>query len=298
MNLFALKPHPYSQIFPADLNGSGFAELVASVKKLGRIRNAVIVYKNQILDGNRRLRACKIAKVEPRHIEFKGTDTEALEVVWDLNYNRRDLTPSQRAVAFAQYCNFADSHRPEEGSHVTPLSEAAEKAHVGEKTMQRAKKVIEHGTKKQIESIKLGKATVFEVASSIAKSESKNGASDVDALGFPVPEGEAQKFWERRYLALEISAQLRAAKTRIKSLSPDDPMWSEVNLNGVLGSLSDAINRFAASVPAYVCVYCQGINPKKCTTCKGRGVISKFMWSMVPEELRKMREKQCHGRAS
>jgi hypothetical protein len=68
-------------------------------------------------------------------------------------------------------------------------------------------------------------------------------------------------------------------------------MWAEVNLNGVLGDLSNAINRFTAAVPAYVCPYCQGQNPDGCTTCKGRGVISKYMWSMVPQELREMRER-------
>jgi len=76
----------------------------------------------------------------------------------------------------------------------------------------------------------------------------------------------------------------------VRQLTPDDPMWCEVNLNGVLADLSNAINRFAAAVPAYVCVYCQGRNPDGCRARKGRGVVSKYMWSMIPEELRKMRE--------
>src|SRR4030095_16383478 len=78
---------------------------------------------------------------------------------------------------------------------------------------------------------------------------------------------------------------------QVKKLISDDPMWAEVNLNGVLGDLSDAVSRFTAAVPAYVCPYCQGQRPDGCTTCKGRGVISKHMWSMVPEELREMRER-------
>jgi hypothetical protein len=72
-------------------------------------------------------------------------------------------------------------------------------------------------------------------------------------------------------------------------------MWCEANLNGVLADLSSAINRFSAAVPAYVCPYYQGRKPDSCTACKGRGVISKFMWSMVPEELRNARELSTKG---
>ena len=85
-----------------------------------------------------------------------------------------------------------------------------------------------------------------------------------------------------------VLGQIQAAKRQVKRLMPDDPMWCEVfNLNGVLADLASAINRFSSAVPAYVCPYCKG-KAENCKGCKGRGVISKFMWSMVPEELRKM----------
>jgi hypothetical protein len=290
MNLFELKPHPYSQILPP-MSGAAFSELVASIKKIGRIRNSVIVYQNQILDGNHRLKACKIAKVEPKSIEFKGTDLEALDLVWDLNVQRRHLNESQRAVAFAQYCNFADTGRPEQSSPRVRLGDAAEKASVGRNTMRRAKEVVEHGTKKDIESIKSGKTTVKQVASRI-QSESKNGSEDVDASGFPVPK-PAQEYWHRRKEAADILAQLRYAKTKIRELKPDDIMWAEVNLGGVTSDLESAINRFRGGMPEHVCAHCQGQHPARCTACKGRGVVSEYFWRQcVPVELREMREKQ------
>jgi hypothetical protein len=290
MNLFELKPHPYSQILP-QMSGGAFSELVASIKKIGRIRNSVIVYQNQILDGNHRLKACRIAKVEPKSIEFKGTDREALDLVWDLNVQRRHLNESQRAVAFAQYCNFADVGRPEQSSPRVRLDDAAGKAGVGRNTMRRAKEVVKHGTKKDIESIKSGKTTVKQVASRI-QSESKNGSEYVDASGFPVPK-PAQEYWHRRREAADILAQLRYAKTKIRELKPEDIMWAEVNLGGVTSDLESAINRFRGGMPEHVCAHCQGQHPERCTACKGRGVVSEYFWRQcVPVELREMREQR------
>jgi hypothetical protein len=62
------------------------------------------------------------------------------------------------------------------------------------------------------------------------------------------------------------------------------------DLNGVIADLNSAFNRFAAAIPAFVCPYCDGENVGGCQCCKGKGVISKYMWSMIPEELRKLRE--------
>jgi ParB-like chromosome segregation protein Spo0J len=271
--------------------GEDFSNLVASVKKLGRLRYPVIVHDGMILDGRHRLKACKIAKVEPKWIVFNGTDQEALEVAWDLNYNRRHQNESQRAVAAAMYFTLADVGRPEKCGASTTLNEAADKAHVGKTTMQLAKKVVEHGTKKDIESIKSGKTTVKQVASRI-QSESKNGSEDVDASGFPIPK-PAQEYWHRRKEAADILAQLRYAKTKIRELKPEDIMWAEVNLGGVTSDLESAINRFRGGMPAHVCAHCQGQHPERCTACKGRGVVSEYFWRQcVPVELREMREQR------
>jgi rubrerythrin len=292
MNVFDLKPHPFSQIFP-DQTGTEFSELVASVKKLGRIRNSVIIYQGKILDGRHRLRACKIAKVVPKTIVFEGTDQQALDLVWDQNANRRNINTSQRAASFALYCNFLDHGQRANGAesgHVTTLDEAAEKADVAKSTMQRAKKVVEHGTKKQIKAVIEGKTTVTEAAREIAaKTTAQNG--QVDDLGYSVPK-PALSYWSRRPEAKNVVAQIKAAKGQVKKLDAQDPMWAEVNLNGVLSDLESAINRMRGAVPAYVCVYCQGVTPDGCTVCKGRGVVSEFMWKVaVPDELKQMRPK-------
>ena len=102
----------------------------------------------------------------------------------------------------------------------------------------------------------------------------------------------ALQYWNRRDEAEHVLGILRGAKRTVNALSPDDPMWCEVNLNGLLADLSSAINRFGSAVPAYVCPYCKGTTPDGCRCCKGRGCISRFMWMhAVPEEMKEHKEK-------
>ena len=54
----------------------------------------------EVVDGKRRLRACKMAGVEPTY-RLLRRDIDPRRYVWSKNGERRDLTPSQRALAFA-----------------------------------------------------------------------------------------------------------------------------------------------------------------------------------------------------
>jgi hypothetical protein len=81
----------------------------------------------------------------------------------------------------------------------------------------------------------------------------------VDDMGYPVPKA-ALPYWNRKPEARNVLNQIGAARGQVRKLLPDDPMWSAVNLNGVLSDLSGAYNRFTAAVPSYVCPYCKGNN--------------------------------------
>ena len=54
----------------------------------------------QVVDGKRRLRACEVAGVEPTYRLLRG-DIDPRAYVWAKNAERRDLSSSQRALAFA-----------------------------------------------------------------------------------------------------------------------------------------------------------------------------------------------------
>ena len=54
----------------------------------------------KVVDGKRRLRACEVAGVEPTYRLLRG-DIDPRAYVWAKNAERRDLSPSQKAMAFA-----------------------------------------------------------------------------------------------------------------------------------------------------------------------------------------------------
>jgi hypothetical protein len=284
--LFSMKPHPYSLLFPPAFGGD-YDHLLQSIKREKRLRYSVIVYENMILDGNQRLRACREARVEPKFTVFEGTSEQALNMVMDLNLARRQLNASQKATVVAKATLlYEQGERPDLRTGAQVTGDLAEKAGVSVRTVVDAKKVLRKGTNNEIKALETGKAKAKPLAAAIRKRETDaTGSSDLlDENGVSVPVN-AREYWNRRSEAKNVLAQIQAARGQVKKLLPDDPMWSAVNLNGVLADLNNAINRFSSAVPAYVCPYCKG-KAENCKGCKGRGVISKWEWSMVPEEMR------------
>jgi hypothetical protein len=284
--LFSLKPHPFSMIFPA-AHGQDRQHLLESVRKLKRLRFPVIVFENMILDGNQRLSVCREARIEPKFTVFEGTAAQALDMVWDLNMARRQLNASEKATAVAKATlMFESGDRSDLSASGQVTDKLAKKAGVGRSTVYDAKTVLRHGTNNEIKALETGEAKAKPLAAAIRKREAgATGTSDLlDENGVSIPIG-AREYWNRRPEANNVLNQIRAAKGQVKKLLADDPMWAEVNLNGVLADLGSASNRFAAAVPAYVCPYCKG-KAENCKSCKGRGVVSKFMWSMMPEEIK------------
>lgn len=86
--------HAACLLFPA-LPDDELRELAADIRKNG-LRNPIVTLKGNILDGRNRLKACQLAEVEPKYVEFDGDEP----VGWVVSQNlaRRHLTASQRAV--------------------------------------------------------------------------------------------------------------------------------------------------------------------------------------------------------
>ncbi len=87
--------HPACLLFPP-LNEAELRALADDIKRNG-LKNTIVLYKGQILDGRSRLAACEMAGVKPRFVEWDG---EGSPVAWVLSQNlyRRHLSSSQRAV--------------------------------------------------------------------------------------------------------------------------------------------------------------------------------------------------------
>ena len=90
------EPHPYADLFPY-LSEPELADLANDIAENG-LREPIVLYRGEILDGRNRYKACLKAGVEPTFIEFEGDDEDALKAVLSWNLHRRHLTSSQLAV--------------------------------------------------------------------------------------------------------------------------------------------------------------------------------------------------------
>lgn len=125
----------------------------------------VIIYDGQILDGRNRFKAAKIAGIEPKFIEFKGTDP--LAYVIRHNLHRRHLNESQRAVIAGRLATMqhGGDRKSENQEANLPLemtqSQAAEMLNVSERTV-RTVKAVEREAPELIQLIESGEMTANE----------------------------------------------------------------------------------------------------------------------------------------
>lgn len=116
-----LPVHPVADIFPllaesstdrengkADKQTITLAELADSIIANG-LQEPIVLFRDEdgnllLLDGRNRRAACILGKIETVLVEdFIGSNAEAEEYILNLNIDRRDLTPGQRAFAAAAY---------------------------------------------------------------------------------------------------------------------------------------------------------------------------------------------------
>ena len=91
--------HPAAELFPL-MKGPEFGLLVEDIDEHS-LREPVVMHMGLVLDGRNRLRACEIAKVEPRFVEWEGVGSP-LAFVLSRNLHRRHLNESQRAIIAAR----------------------------------------------------------------------------------------------------------------------------------------------------------------------------------------------------
>lgn len=155
-----MKFHPYAEIFPL-LGDAPFDELVADIKQHG-LREKIWLYEGKILDGRNRFLACKTAKIEPEFREYKGDD--ALAFVVSLNVQRRHLTESQRAMAAAKIATLPKGSNQHASIEASSQGTAAKSLKVGRSSVQRAKQVIEKGSKALQKAVETGEVSVSKAA--------------------------------------------------------------------------------------------------------------------------------------
>jgi hypothetical protein len=93
-----LKPHPTADLFP-EMPKTDYRKFSADIAANG-LREEIVTYQGQILDGRHRYRACLDNGIEPCFREYQGDDPVGFVV--SMNGHRRHLTKSQRAMVAAK----------------------------------------------------------------------------------------------------------------------------------------------------------------------------------------------------
>jgi len=119
------------------MSTADFSALVDDVATHG-LRQSVVTYEGQVLDGWHRYRACLECGARPVFVEYDGDDPVAY--VLSLNLSRRHLSGSQRAAAVVS-CSEWRPNGDRSSAPGTELRavELAERADVGTRTIEHAK---------------------------------------------------------------------------------------------------------------------------------------------------------------
>lgn len=174
---------------------------------------------------------------------------------------------------------------------VSALPEKSEQIVRNEGQARELARVPEH---KRSETLKLAERVYSKDGKITAKGIKAAGqkvVGPVDKIGFPIPSGDAQYYWERKQEVQDILTSISSLRSAIERISRTDPLFAYVRLGNVEGELDSAYNQMKGALPAYVCVTCNGIKPKNCGSCHGTGLLSQFAWDHGTSiELKKKRE--------
>ena len=192
--------HELANLFPL-MDESQYSDLVADIKENGLIES-IILHEGKILDGRNRYNACNDAGVEPNFVEYEGED--ALSYVISLNLNRRHLNESQRAMIGARLANMKHGgdrkNQDANWQFETSTKDAAQKLNVGERNIQRAKKVQKEGIEDLQKSVEAGRVSV-------------SAASDIATLDKAEQEVVVAKGEDE---ILKMAKEIRAKKSEVR----------------------------------------------------------------------------------
>ena len=149
-----MKTHPYASLFPM-MSEAEFCALKADIKAHGLIEYPTVGHDGTLLlDGRNRAKACDELGIDFPTQQI-GPDDDELQVVISANLHRRHLASSQRAMVAARLATLSNGQHGKALSNdgASSRDDAAQLLNVSTKSLDRAKHVIEHGSKELIAAV-------------------------------------------------------------------------------------------------------------------------------------------------
>lgn len=169
-----MRPHPAAALFPL-VPDAELRELVEDIRAHG-VRQPVVTYRGELLDGRNRIRACDLIGFDPPSVEYEGSDPVGFVI--SANLRRRHMDDGQRAMVAARLANLKSGQRADQaaqicagvdsGSEALPpvvtQTQAADLLGVSRRSVQHARVVIEHGAPELVAAVEQGEASVSAAA--------------------------------------------------------------------------------------------------------------------------------------
>ena len=219
-----MKQHALSGLFPS-LPLPELKALAADIKANG-LKSAITTYKGEVLDGWHRYLACRIAGVKPLTVDYRGG--KPMEFVKSMNWHRRHLSASQRALAEVQLSEWLpEGQRPStpsrEGVEKTrSAAEMAAEARVSEATIERAKVVDASGSAVLKEAVREGEISVKRAAVIATLPRAEQAMAMAEPREKPRPR-EKEEFAPDLAAELErADGEIRGLQALVESLKKDD----------------------------------------------------------------------------
>lgn len=150
-------------MFPL-IEGDEFVALVDDIKTHG-LREKIVRYGGKVLDGRNRFLACQKARVKPAFRDFKGDDEDAIAFVVSANMARRHLTFEQRALAGARIATLRKGDNQHTARAASSQADVASRLGVSPDSVQRARKVVEQGSRALQTAVESGEVPLKKAAS-------------------------------------------------------------------------------------------------------------------------------------
>lgn len=116
----------------------------------------------------------------------------------------------------------------------------------------------------------------------------------LDKTSHPIPALIRDDWFRAEEVGRDLMQAISEVKVRIeKGIADEDVIFNEIKKSQPVTELKSIYGIVSNIVPYSVCTSCQGHSRSKCSFCRGRGFISKFLFDhAVPEETKKLRKAQ------
>ncbi|CAK0774323.1 ParB family transcriptional regulator, chromosome partitioning protein [Gammaproteobacteria bacterium] len=246
MNLI---PHPLATLMP-EASPEEYIGLRDSIKSVG-LKQPLLLWEGQVLDGRHRLRACQEIGIEPTTRELTleevgdGSPEELLKFVAAMNLHRRHLTPSQRAMAAARIVSNKEG-RPAKTPPIGGVSrdQAAAVFNIGTTQLDRARHLLANANPAMVAMVEKGLVSLntaletYEDFSQLAKAQVEEPSRDPNEPDYQALAHEIKKLRERNAKLAKDKTSLSEKLNDVESHASSREKTLAKNLDETRGEIA------------------------------------------------------------